>query len=324
MSTLGLPGPARVVLRQHRGTLWITGVLALVGIVALAAVCLWPRAAVSAYAASGCSIEHTVSGCGDVVRRFLDSEMRLTHAIRYAGLAMLLLPVFIGMFVAGPMIGRELESGTYKLSWTQSVPPARWLATKLAVPAALSLAGVGVLSAVCRWAQARVDRTYYPVNRYERLAYGSIGTVPFGYALCLLALGALAGLLLRRTVAAMVATAAGFAVLVEALDIVRDGLWPTMTRAYGLKGTYTLPDGALNAGGGWLTGDGARLSGDTCREWVPGFRQCLADHGINRRFVDYHPASHFWPLQLVETGILLALAALAVLLAFRVLRRRHG
>ncbi|MEK8144329.1 hypothetical protein NKH18_28275 [Streptomyces sp. M10(2022)] len=41
-------------------------------------------------------------------------------------------------------------------------------------------------------------------------------------------------------------------------------------------------------------------------------------------FYDYHPASHFWPLQLVETGILLVLAALAVALAFRVLRRRHG
>ncbi|MEU6015011.1 hypothetical protein ABZ826_13465 [Streptomyces sp. NPDC047515] len=53
--------------------------------------------------------------------------------------------------------------------------------------------------------------------------------------------------------------------------------------------------------------------------------RCLADKDITLRYlVDYHPASHFWPLQLVETGILLALAALAVALAFRVLRRRHA
>lgn len=51
---------------------------------------------------------------------------------------------------------------------------------------------------------------------------------------------------------------------------------------------------------------------------------CLASLGASERYHDYHPASHFWPLQLVETGILLALAALAVFAAFRVLRRLHG
>lgn len=48
----------------------------------------------------------------------------------------------------------------------------------------------------------------------------------------------------------------------------------------------------------------------------------MADHDITAHYLDYHPASHFWPVQLVETGILLALAALALTLAFRVLRRR--
>ncbi|MDT9698721.1 hypothetical protein [Streptomyces sp. P17] len=34
------------------------------------------------------------------------------------------------------------------------------------------------------------------------------------------------------------------------------------------------------------------------------------------------PRSHFWPLQYVESGILLAVAAVAVLTAFSLLRRR--
>ena len=34
---------------------------------------------------------------------------------------------------------------------------------------------------------------------------------------------------------------------------------------------------------------------------------CLASHGI-REAVSYQPASHYWPLQLTETGILLVLA----------------
>ncbi|MCZ7459444.1 hypothetical protein [Streptomyces sp. WMMC940] len=41
-------------------------------------------------------------------------------------------------------------------------------------------------------------------------------------------------------------------------------------------------------------------------------------------FARTHPPSHFWPIQLVETGIVLALAAVATYAAFRVLRRRHG
>ncbi|MGW2522507.1 hypothetical protein ACWC09_37045 [Streptomyces sp. NPDC001617] len=36
----------------------------------------------------------------------------------------------------------------------------------------------------------------------------------------------------------------------------------------------------------------------------------------------YHPASHFWPLQLTETALVLALTAAITALAFRLLRRR--
>lgn len=46
--------------------------------------------------------------------------------------------------------------------------------------------------------------------------------------------------------------------------------------------------------------------------------------GVTQRYVDYHPESHRWPLQLVESGILLAAAALAVYLAYRLLRRLHA
>lgn len=38
--------------------------------------------------------------------------------------------------------------------------------------------------------------------------------------------------------------------------------------------------------------------------------------------VTYHPHSHFWPLQLVETGLLLALTAAATGACHLLLRRR--
>ncbi|MER7700668.1 hypothetical protein [Streptomyces sp. NPDC096095] len=38
---------------------------------------------------------------------------------------------------------------------------------------------------------------------------------------------------------------------------------------------------------------------------------------MTRQFTEYHPASHYWPLQLVETGILPALAVFAAVRAPR-------
>ncbi|NUS28437.1 MAG: ABC transporter permease, partial [Streptomyces sp.] len=46
------------------------------------------------------------------------------------------------------------------------------------------------------------------------------------------------------------------------------------------------------------------------------------DHHAVAYYAEYHPASHFWPLQLIETGILLAVAAAATIAAFLMLRRR--
>ena len=50
----------------------------------------------------------------------------------------------VGVFWGAPMIARELEAGTSRLVWTQSVTRTRWLATKLGV------AGFG--AAVVGWA----------------------------------------------------------------------------------------------------------------------------------------------------------------------------
>ncbi|MFF3060446.1 hypothetical protein [Streptomyces sp. NPDC057909] len=324
MSTLSLRGPARVVVRQHRRTLWTVGALALAGFATVVGAYLWTASVSDTFADSGCSVENTVWGCGDSVRHFLDTEFLFYRLLTYVGLVMMLLPAFIGMFVAGPMIGRELESGTYKLSWTQSASPARWLSTKLAVPAVLTLAGVSVMSAVYAWAWTQGNDTHYTLDWYDREVYGAMGTVPVGYALCMLAFGALVGLVLQRTVNAMIVTVIGYSMLVMALNTVRNDLWQVRTDTFTAGSGYRFPHGAADAGQGWLTSGGTRLPADVCLNSAADLTDCLADKGITLRYLDYHPASHFWPLQLVETSILLVLAAAAVALAFRVLRRRHG
>ncbi|MGW8887236.1 hypothetical protein [Streptomyces sp. NPDC055749] len=325
MKTLIPSGPARVVVRQHRRAFQALGAVVLLAIAALVGVLLWTDHAADTFAATGCSVEKRVSGCDQTVRDFVDNQLWLNDSHSWAGLLMVVLPALVGAFAAGPLIARELESGTHKLAWTQSVSPARWLAAKLAAPAVLTLAATSVLSAACAWFWWQNENGYYrEAPWYDRFVYGSLGTVPVAYALLGLALGALAGLLVRRTVAAMSVTVLATGLVVFALSTVRSSLWPVRTDAYLLRSFHGFPRDAYVVENGWLTSSGTRLPPDLCWEPTSELKECLARNDVTSRYLDYHPTSHFWPLQLVETGILLALAALAVALAFRALRRLHS
>jgi len=45
----------------------------------------------------------------------------------------LIVPGLIGVLVGAPLIARELEYGTWRLAWSQTIPRTRWLAVKLAL-----------------------------------------------------------------------------------------------------------------------------------------------------------------------------------------------
>ena len=62
----------------------------------------------------------------------------------------------VGVFWGAPMIARELEAGTSRLVWTQSVTRTRWLATKLGV-AGVGAAVVGLVGLVLTWWCAPID-----------------------------------------------------------------------------------------------------------------------------------------------------------------------
>ncbi|AZQ35736.1 hypothetical protein EJ357_21390 [Streptomyces cyaneochromogenes] len=218
----------------------------------------------------------------------------LTSALTFA-----IFPV--AAWAGGALIGRELESGTALLAWTQSVSPVRWLAAKLAVPAVLLAAGTGALVLLNRWAQTDGNPNVVG-DWYGPDVFVGIGPAAVGYVLAGLALGALAGLLVRRTLPAAGAGFASSLVLYLVLDHFRKDLWPKADRSQ--AGELELPRSAWqvdwNATWGRYPGEG-----------TPRFTSAT-----------FHPRSHFWPLQLVETGILLAVAATATLAAFWLLRRR--
>ncbi|MEU3687869.1 ABC transporter permease [Streptomyces narbonensis] len=320
MTALALKGPHWVTVRQHRRALWWSLVLVAAAVAVLVTSRVWSDSAVDALRSAGCTVDSPDRSCFQSARDYTDDQWIARDLVRYASLGMLVLPGLLGAFVAGPMIARELESGTYKLAWTQSISPARWLAAKVTVPAALALTLVPLLSLTFHWSWSTGPANDFPTYWYEPWVFVSFGVVPVAHALLGLALGAVTGLLVRRTVVAMAVAALITGTALAVLAWLRDGLWPIRT----LTGHGLSPKGEVwQVDRGMLTASGERISWDGCVTQPQNAARCMADRGGVVDFIDVHPASHYWPIQLVETGICLALAALAVFAAFRVLRARH-
>jgi hypothetical protein len=147
--------------------------------------------------------------------------------------------------------------------------------------------------------------------------FAANGTVALVYPLLGLALGALGALLLRRAFPALGLAAVATALVHTVLGVARPHLWPSVTRTGSVSTGYNAPTNVLLVDQGAITATGAHVS-DTCFT----DSTCAKAFDVTGYYVDYHPASHFWPLQLMETGIVLAVTALVLAAAFTLLRRR--
>ncbi|MFG3661422.1 ABC transporter permease [Streptomyces sp. NPDC047706] len=305
-------GMTWALLRLHRSALWFWLMLLTVAAGAL----LWAygpgvAAAEKVYRKLDCGPGY----CDTSVTAF----ERYDLAVAVGSGLLTVAPVLIAAWAGGSLIGRELEQGTARLAWTQSVTPVRWLAAKLAVPAALVTAGTLLLTLLHRlpWsADGPLRAATGTRDWYDGVTFAANGTLATAYALLALAVGALAGLLTRRSTAGLGLGVLALLALAGMVSELRPRLWPAET-VTGAHGYPDIGDGALVTEGA-LTATGARVQDPLCVDDA----KCLAEHDVVAFYRDHHPTSHFWPLQLVETGIVLALTALATLTAFRLLKRR--
>jgi len=120
----------------------------------------------------------------------------------------LTVPALVGIFWGAPLIARELETGTFRLAWTQSVTRTRWLAVKLGVVGLASMVIGGFLSLMSTWWMNPISLVNQ--NRFSPGSFGLSGIVPFGYAAFAFALGVTAGVVIRRTLPAMTVSLFGF------------------------------------------------------------------------------------------------------------------
>ncbi|MCM2413193.1 ABC transporter permease [Streptomyces sp. RKAG290] len=281
----------------------------------------------------------------DLMRRLTGADQATYYA---AGAAVLLVPPLAGMFWGAPLVARELEAGTHRLAWNQSITRARWLTAKLALPGLVAVAAAGLTSLAVSWWSGPIDRaigaggsdnTDNFVPRIDPLVFGARGIAPLGYAAFAFLLGVALGLLIRRTVPAMATTLVLYTVVQVAMV-----LWvrPRLAAPLRIDAPFTA-DTMANYGidsvsqvdigepGSWVVSEQTvDASGHAAAHMPPAYAVCdsakacidaLADAGYHQR-VSYQPAGNFWALQWAETGIHLALAAgLAALCAWWIRRR---
>jgi hypothetical protein len=289
-----------VTWRQHRTQAVVC--LALLCAVAIAAVALgaWMRSTFSSDGLGACLARSGGAGCTSVIDAF---TQKFNGPVIPLGVMLVALPGFLGAAVGAPLLGTELERGTWQLAWSQTVPRTRWLVTQLAlVVGGLVVFGAAV-TAVVTWARGPLDelsmRAQTPLN-FEGL-YLTCSL------LCAFALGVLAGLLLRNTIGGMVVAYIAW----EAPSLVATLLSGPL---HILTVTKTIA----------CTTGCARASASS----IPPVTGNLGDQVLsltrtgNHLIVTYEPASRFWTLQLIDAGLFLAVAAAALGTAIWLLHRR--
>ncbi len=327
-----------LVWRQHRNQAYFAAAaLALFAVLLL----VTGRQMASQYhsALTSCAAAHT---CGNLANTLILGTPVLSLLITLT----VVVPCLLGVFWGGPLVARELETGTSQFAWTQSITRGRWLTVKVGWALLAAAAWGGAVSALVTWWSSPVNALNH--QNFQPGQFDIQGIVPIGYAVFAVALAVAAGTLLRRTLPAMAITIGVFAFLrlvigqdlrphyLTAITTTFSFLHPppTPTGSYWqVSGSILGPGGQVPSGpahgGPNLSLDGVPISinnmPSACRALVfQDPRQtasCLAAHGYHG-LMAYQPASRYWAFQGIETGIFVLLAAaLIAVTAIAVTRR---
>jgi ABC-type transport system involved in multi-copper enzyme maturation permease subunit len=320
---------AWVTWRQHR--LALGGVVLLLGGVALY---LW-LAAIQVHHAYA-----TVTACQPASSYVCQNQVidfDTTYGATANTIATLLqvVPALIGAFVAAPVLARELETGTFRFAWTLSIGRRRWTLAKL-VPLAIAVtAATGAFSLLFSWYYQPflADGDSIPL---DPKLFDLRGILFSAWTLSVFAIGALAGLLIRRVVPAIAATLAAYTGLNLAvrLYLQQHYMRPLLGRnlseapasAWILKVWWTKGSTAMNPSAmdqirttalqqimsaivpKNVNSDDIKFYKASANSQVLHY---LTQQGYTQ-WTSYQPARRFWAFQWIEGGWLLALSVLLI------------
>ena len=237
---------------------------------------------------------------------------------------LLAVPVLVGAFVGGPVLARELESGTFRFAWTQGAGRVRLAAARLVPLAAVLTAAAYGLSALFSWYIGPFVQSGV-TGRYPMQLFGTMGTDFAAWTLFSFALTAFAGVLLRRTVPAM---AASVVVLTTADTVTMMALRQHYATPVVVTGSEPAGTGNLVTGNWFTTAGGVPVSQDTVLHALgqlpfgvtPSTAMLARHHYL--QWWSYQPASRWWEFQLTEGGWLLAASLLLIAASVLLIRRR--
>ena len=248
-------------------------------------------------------------------------------------------PALIGAFIGAPALARELETGTFRYALTQGIGRWRWTLGKLAPLAVALAAAAGAFTVLFSWYNQPFIAAGYAIPFSTRV-FDLSGVAFAAWTLAAFAIGALAGMLIRRVVPAIAATLAVYTglALAAGLFLREHYMTPLVTSTMNLTGSAWAVSQWYAKGGTFaFPARGSQLV-NAVSQLCPGNRsvspvpdtpsvspfspaQCLSQHGYTL-WTSYQPGSRFWPFQWIEGGWLLALSVLLIAASVWLVRRR--
>jgi hypothetical protein len=315
---------AWVTWRQHRAAL--VGVPAFLGAVAVGMWLVGLQVHHAYAAATACRPAASVT-CGQLGIRF-----DTMYTLLFNGYTLQAVPALIGAFAGAPVLARELETGTFRYAWTQGFGRWRWALAKLVTLAAAVTAGAGALTVLLSWYYqpylAADNRSLYTSVSPLSNPFVLRGVAFAAWTLAAFAIGALAGLLIRRVVPAIAATLAAYVGLAAAagLYLRKHYLTPLVTSNPNVSGSAWVLSQQWTKGGHPVSQSVIANVAQAAPNQGPGSGgnlpiRYLMQHGYTL-WITYQPASRFWPFQWIEGGWLLALSVLLIGVTVWLVHRR--
>ncbi|MGA8245458.1 MAG: hypothetical protein WB797_00990 [Nocardioides sp.] len=324
---------AWVTWRRHRSTLLAT--LAALAVIATYLLITGLRTRSDWHTVRSCS-PHLSRSCTFAWHNFHD-----THANPGILSALFIFaPLLYGAFVGAPLIGRELETGTFRYAWTQGAGRTRWAITMIATGFALVAAVAWTFGAIVAWHDQPLWQAQV-VPRLQPSEFPTTGVAIAGWALAAYAVAVLAGLLWRRALPALgTAVLATFGLAYASSKLRLHYLAPlrTSSLAY-VPGSQTIAqwwqrgdvrvdtselNAVLRAGNvQQIQSTGGKVTATALPGQGTDPFTYLVHHGYTQ-WTSYQPGSRYWTFQWIEFAWLLAIALLLLSTALLLLRHRDA
>ncbi len=229
-------------------------------------------------------------------------------------------PLLLGVFVGAPLVPHEIEQGTHRFIWTQSVTRRHWFWIKVGCLICATGMEAIILGGLLLWWEAPIETALGIWQTYDVQV-----VVLFGYTLFSLVLGICLGTIIQKTVPAMGLTLLLFLVFRLGIeDILRPYFLPALVMDDKFPGSYSslsknwvLSQQLVDQQGHPVN---MPLVCSIVTQTQGSIGTCLQKYGIHN-IVVYHPVNQFWAFQGIEVMIFLGFALILILMTYRSIQR---